>query len=68
MNTFPGGIKKSADIGQKKKGQPHSGQKRVKIGLFFKKKYFSGLKINFFEKNRVHSGKDISNEHISWRD
>ena len=67
MNIFPGGIKKSANIGQKIKGQAHFGQKRVKKGLFFGKKYFSERKFTFFEKNRVHSGKDSPNEHIPWR-
>ena len=70
MNTFPGGIKKSANIGKKKgviPAQAHFGQKRVKKGLFFRKKYFSERKFTFFEKNRVHSGKDSPSEHIPWR-
>ena len=55
MNIFPGGIKKSANIGRKKKGQALCGQEGVKIwkfkpknGYFLHQKAISEGNFDFF--------------------
>ena len=55
MNIFPGGIKKSANIGRKKKGQALCGQEGVNIwkfkpknGYFLHQKAISEGNFDFF--------------------